>query len=68
MVEFLYENLLLLLPLLALELGLIVYCAVKIFKEGVANLNKWQWLVIVVLTNLAGATLFLLVGRRRDLY
>jgi hypothetical protein len=62
------EQILMLLPLLALQLGLFIYCAVKIFKEGVQNLNKWVWLVICLLLNFIGPIAFMIVGRRRENY
>lgn len=62
------DQILMLLPLLALQLGLFIYCAVKIFKEGVQNLNKWVWLVICLLLNFIGPIAFMIVGRRRENY
>lgn len=59
------EMILMLLPVIAIQLGLAVYCIVKIFKEGVANLNKWFWLAICLFVNLLGPMLFLLIGRRK---
>jgi hypothetical protein len=34
------DMLLILSPLILLQLGLAVYCGVKIFREGVQNLNR----------------------------
>ena len=59
------ELILMLLPLVAIQLGLAIYCGVKIFKEGVQNLNKWVWLVICVFVNLLGPMLFLIIGRKK---
>jgi hypothetical protein len=64
-VVFTKETILLLLPLLAIQLGLAIYCIVKIFKEGVQNLNKWVWLAICVFANLLGPMLFLIIGRKK---
>jgi hypothetical protein len=61
------EVLMVLVPVLFAEFCLIAFCIYKIFKEGVANLNKWAWLAIVVFGNLIGSIAFLLAGRRRDL-
>ena len=61
------EMLLMLLPLFAIQLGLSLYCIVKIVKEGVANLNKPAWILISLLVNLIGPITFLIVGRRKDL-
>lgn len=59
------EFILMLLPLVAIQLGLAIYCIVKIFKEGVQNLNKWLWLVICVFGSLLGPILFLIIGRKK---
>ena len=55
-----------LLPLAAIQFGLAVYCAVKIFREGVQNLNKWAWLAICLFVNLLGPITFLMVGRKKE--
>lgn len=60
------ELILMLLPLVAIQLGLAIYCAVKIFREGVQNLNKWAWLAICFLVNLIGPVSFLIIGRKKD--
>ena len=60
------DMLLILSPLILLQLGLAVYCGVKIFREGVQNLNRWAWLFICLLVNIIGPVLFLLVGRKRE--
>lgn len=57
---------LMVLPLVLIQLGLAAFCVVKIFKEGVQNLNKWTWLAICVLVNLLGPIIFLIVGRKRS--
>lgn len=59
------EIILMLLPLVAIQFGLAIYCAVKIFKEGVQNLNRWIWLAICVFANLIGPIIFLIVGRKK---
>jgi len=60
------DMLLILSPLILLQLGLVVYCSIKIFREGVQNLNRWAWLFICLLVNIIGPVLFLLVGRKRE--
>lgn len=59
------EIILMLLPLVAIQFGLAIYCAIKIFKEGVQNLNRWAWLAICVFANLIGPIIFLIVGRKK---
>ncbi len=63
--EFSVELLIALSPLIVIVYGLVAFCIVKIFKEGVANLNKWIWLAIVVIANLVGSIVFLMVGRKK---
>ena len=60
------ETILMLIPLLAIHLGLVIFSLVKIFRDGVANLNKGLWAAIVVFINLLGPAIFLIVGRRKD--
>lgn len=57
--------LLMALPLAAIQLGLAIFCIVKIFKEGVANLNKVAWTLICLIINLIGPIVFLIVGRKK---
>lgn len=60
------EMLLMVLPLVAIQLGLAIFCIVKILKEGVQNLNKVLWILICLFVNLIGPVVFLIVGRRKD--
>ena len=60
------ETLLMLLPLLVIQLGLALYCIVKIIREGVQNLNRPAWIVICLFANLIGPVVFLIVGRKKD--
>lgn len=60
------ELLLLILPLAAIQYGLAIYCAVKIFREGVQNLNKWAWLAICFCISMIGSIAFLIVGRKKE--
>lgn len=53
-------------PLLVLQMGLAVYCGIKIYKEGVQNLNRWVWLAISLFISLFGPIAFLLAGRKRE--
>ncbi len=57
--------LLMLLPLAAIQIGLAIFCIVKIFREGVANLNKAAWTLICLIVNLIGPIVFLIVGRKK---
>lgn len=60
------DIILMLLPLAAIQIGLAIYCTVKIFREGVQNLNKWVWAAICLFVNLLGPITFLIVGRKKE--
>jgi len=60
------DMILMLLPLVMIQLGLAIYCIVKIAREGVANLTKWAWILICLLVNFFGPMIFLMVGRKKD--
>lgn len=64
-IEITTELILMLSPLLLIQFGLSVYCLVKIFKEGVENLNKWAWIAICLFINLIGPVTFLIIGRKK---
>ena len=59
------ETLLILSPLLFLQISMAAYCGIKIFREGVENLNKWAWLFICLFVSVIGPVAFLLVGRKK---
>lgn len=60
------DMLLILSPLILLQLGLVMYCGVKIFREDVQNLNRCTWFFICLLVNVIGPVVFLLMGRKRE--
>jgi hypothetical protein len=64
--EFSTDLLLMLLPVAAIQLGLFVYSTVKIFTEGVRNLNRWGWFFICLLVNVIGPIIFLIAGRKKE--
>lgn len=66
MIQLTGEQIIMLLPLFALQLALAVFCGFKIFKEGVANLNKGLWMAICLFLNLIGPVLFLMIGRKKE--
>lgn len=59
------EILKLIAPLIILDLGLKVFCLTLIFKNGVRNLSKIIWAIIVLFVSTFGSLGFLLFGRRR---
>ena len=58
--------LLILSPLILFQLSLAVYCGIKIFGEGVRNLNRWAWFVICLFVCVIGPVLFLLIGGKKE--
>lgn len=60
------QLLLMVIPVAAIEFGLKIFCLVKIFKDGVANLTKFAWSIIVLFVSLFGSIAFLLAGRKKD--
>lgn len=61
-----YDMILVLLPLIALQLGLAIYCTVKIAREGVQNFNKGIWIVLCLFVQLIGPVAFLMWGRKEE--
>lgn len=59
------DMLLMLLPLVLLQLGLALFCIIKILREGVENLNKPAWILICLFFNLLGPVIFLIAGRKK---
>lgn len=59
------EMIKLLAPFLVLELGLKILCITLVVKNGVRNLSKPIWAIIVLFVSTFGPIAFLLFGRRR---
>jgi hypothetical protein len=59
--------LLLLIPLILLQLGLMIWALLDVIKrERVKGGNKVVWILIIVLVNIIGPIIYLLVGREED--
>ena len=59
--------LLLMIPLILLELGLLIWALVDCLKrERVKGGNKVVWILVIVLVNFIGPILYLLLGREED--
>lgn len=59
----LYEILKLFAPLIAIQLGLMIFCLRLLVKENVRNLSKPLWALIIIAINFLGPILYLLLGR-----
>lgn len=54
----------LLLPIIALQIGLMVYSLVDLFKrETVRFNNKAIWAVVIIFVNMIGPIVYLAIGR-----
>jgi hypothetical protein len=53
----------LLLPLLVLQGALVVYSLVDMYRNGVRNLSKLIWSLIIIFINALGPILYLTLGR-----
>jgi hypothetical protein len=62
------SQLLILLPLVVIELGLVVFSLVDLFKSErrVVGDNKLVWALIIVLVGTIGPIVYLLVGRKQS--
>ena len=60
------ELVLMLMPLILVQVGMFIYCARRIYREGVENLNRWIWILICLFVNLIGPIAFLILGRKRE--
>jgi hypothetical protein len=60
--------LLILLPLVVIELGLVVFSLVDLFKPGrrVVGNNKLVWALVIVLVGTIGPIAYLLAGRKQN--
>ena len=60
--------LLILLPLVVIELGLVVFSLVDLFKpeRRVVGDNKLVWALVIVLVGTIGPVVYLLVGRKQS--
>ncbi|CEG21670.1 Negative regulatory protein YxlE [Planococcus massiliensis] len=55
---------LLLLPILFIQLGLMIFALVDLIKNPNPNGPKWMWAVLIVVVNIIGPILYLVIGRR----
>jgi hypothetical protein len=53
-----------LLPLILVHFGLAIYCLFDILRNGVKNLNKAAWILIVFVIEIFGSVAYLIMGRK----
>jgi hypothetical protein len=54
---------LLMLPLIVIQLGLMIYALVDLAKRERVKGEKWIWVVVIVLVNIIGPIVYLVAGR-----
>lgn len=55
---------LLLLPIIAIQLGLMIFTLIDLAKNPNPNGPKWLWGILIVFVNILGPILYLVIGRR----
>jgi len=55
--------LLLILPLLVIQLGLMIYALVDLSKCERTKGPKWVWILVIVLVSIIGPIIYLVAGR-----
>jgi len=59
--------LLLIMPLILIEVGLMVFALYDLVRrKRVKGGNKWLWGILIVLVNLIGPILYLVLGREEE--
>lgn len=53
-------------PLILVQLGLMIFCLVKLSKGKVKYLPKWGWALIIIFINVIGSIIYLTIGRERE--
>ena len=62
----LQEMLPFLIPLLVIELGLMVFALIDLYRRQVVKGGqKWPWVLVIVLLGIIGPVFYLLVGREQ---
>lgn len=62
------QILLMIIPLIVIQLGLMIFALIKLSKEGVQNLTTLAWVLIIIFVNMIGPILYLTIGRKKDDY
>jgi hypothetical protein len=64
--EIIQKYLPLLVPLIVIQLGLMIFALVDIFRREKTRGPKWLWIVVVVLGEMIGPILYFVVGREES--
>ncbi|MDF2672689.1 MAG: hypothetical protein K0R09_954 [Clostridiales bacterium] len=59
------QIIMMLLPIIIIQLGLVIFALFRLAKDNVKYLPKWGWALVIIFFNLAGPIIFLVVGREK---
>jgi len=63
-INWIKENIMLLLPILLVQIGLQVYAIVDLVKREHTKGPKWIWVIIIIAGEMLGPVAYLLFGRQ----
>ncbi len=63
-INWIKENIMLLLPILLVQIGLQVYAIVDLVKREHTKGPKWMWVIIIIAGEMLGPVAYLLFGRQ----
>lgn len=65
-VNFLAQYLPLLIPLFLLELGLIIFALVDLFRRENSRGPKWVWVLVILFVSTIGPIIYFVLGRKEE--
>ena len=65
-VNFLAQYLPLLIPLFLLELGLIIFALVDLFRRENTRGPKWMWVLVILFVSTIGPIIYFVLGRKEE--
>ncbi len=64
--NFLTQYLPLLIPLFLLELGLIIFALVDLFRRENTRGPKWVWVLVILFVSTIGPIIYFVLGRKEE--
>ena len=55
-----------LIPIIILQLGLMLFALIDLFRRPTANGPRWAWALIIIFINIIGPIAYFLIGRREE--
>lgn len=56
----------LLIPLVLVQLGLMIFALIDLFKQPTLRGPKWMWLLIVIFVNIIGPILYFVLAKQEE--